>query len=634
MRWATTVVFETNTGSDAAAAAGFPGPAGLLIIFSLIGLIISYYYSIPQIINSIACCVIINIITKVGFMDKQEIAQVFREIALLIELSDPNPKKAITYRKAANTLDTLGNLDTVIKENKLEELPGVGKTLSKMIVSLAENKKLAYYENLKKAVPYTLLELAHIPGLGSKRIRDLYEQLNVTSLEDLETAIEEGSITEIRGFGPAFINKLEQRILDYKKEGCALLYPQAQLLAEAIKANLLNKGLAEKIEISGGLRRCAEIITDINFVALSQDPVSCLEAFKTHYFVQSILNESQNYTKVLLKQGVVASLLIVPERKFPFALFFETGFAEHVEEMVKLSASKGVELEDYPFESEEHIYEVLDIDYIPPEMRENKGEIQKALEKKIPYLIEQTDIKGALHTHTTFSDGKNTLEEMVSGAQTLGWEYIGISDHSKSSVIANGMSEDLLLEQVEKIHTMNRDFKNFKVFAGVECDILSNGSLDFVDDVLSLLDFVIVSVHSLFRIEEAQMTKRIIKAIENPYTTIVGHLTGRLLRYREPYSVNIPKIIDACIANDKIIELNGYPNRLDMDWRYWIKAKEKGLKCCINPDAHSISELKNVKYGVNMARKGWLEKKDVINTLPLKQMNQLFFKRAKSNRVA
>lgn len=288
-------------------------------------------------------------------MDKYEIAHTFREIALLLELTDPNPKKAITYRKAANTVDSLPDLGALIREGKLEDLPGVGKTISKMIISLAETNKLPYYENLKSSVPYTLLELAHIPGLGAKRIRSLYEQLNVKSLEDLETAIDEGAITEIRGFGPAFVNKLEQRIKEFKDQGCALLYPHAISLAEAIKASLIAKGFADRVEISGGLRRCAEIITDINFVALSRSPNECVDAFKNHYFVQTILNESHHYAKVLLKQGIVASLLVVPERKFPFALFFETGISEHVEEMARLGAENGIDLEEHPFENEEQI---------------------------------------------------------------------------------------------------------------------------------------------------------------------------------------------------------------------------------------------------------------------------------------
>jgi DNA polymerase (family X) len=353
--------------------------------------------------------------------------------------------------------------------------------------------------------------------------------------------------------------------------------------------------------------------------------------------VEKVLAKGPTKSSVLLKEGMQADLRIVTKEQFPYAFIYFTGSKAHNIKLRLRALQMGYSLSEYGLEplrkglsfkkpaTEADVYQILGLSYIPPELREDMGEIEAAEKNKLPKLIEEKDIRGILHCHTADSDGHNSLEEMVAAAQGMGWEYLGISDHSQSSVQAHGMKEDRLFEQVQKIRKLNQSKKYTPhVFAGIECDILPNGKMDFPDRVLKELDYVIASVHSAFSLDEKTMTARLIKAVENPYTTILGHPTGRLLLRREPYAVNMKKVIDACIANGKIMELNGYPNRLDMDWRLWHKASEKGLKCCINPDAHSITDLQYYLSGVNSAGKGWLQKENVFNTLPLRKVQAYF----------
>ena len=349
-------------------------------------------------------------------------------------------------------------------------------------------------------------------------------------------------------------------------------------------------------------------------------------------------------SSVLIDKGIQADLRIVPKDQFAFALLYFTGSKTHNIKIRQRAHELGYSLSEYglaplnpkqkplPFKkqiTEADIYKILGLCDIPPELREDTGEIEAAEKGALPILVNEGDIRGVFHCHTTDSDGHNTLEEMVKAAQDMGWEYFGLADHSKSSVQAHGMDEDRLFEQVQRIHKLNKSRKfSIHVFAGIECDILTNGALDFPNHVLKELDYVVASVHRSFQLDEKTMTARLIKAIENPYTTMVGHVTGRLLLRRDPYAVNLTKVIDACIANHKIMELNAHPMRLDMDWRYWHKASEKGLKCSINPDAHSIGDLQYYRAGVNIARKGWLQKESILNTWPFKKVQAYFRNRS------
>lgn len=562
-------------------------------------------------------------------MDKYAIAQIFREIATVIELTDTNPKKALAYWRASFVLESIVNFDKIITDNALETFPGIGKVTANMITNLYQKGYLNYHQDLMPKIPAELFDLALVSGLGLKRIKVLYETLGIKTVAELEAAIKEDKI-KLRGFGPAYLKKILMNISILKADGYSMLYPQAVHMAEVWKDILA--GVTEKIEITGCLRRKLELVHQIDLIAVAKDPLVCLTRFKEHYLVKEILHSDELNALILLKNGIKVNLNITSEENFPFVLLSSTGNEIHFKELENQAKEKKFKLLPFSLVSlkgsptkmikyEKDIYEYLCLPFIPPELREGYGEIEASKKGSFIHLVEEKDLHGTFHCHTTSSDGHNTLEEMVSAAQKMGWEYIGISDHSKSCYTANGMSEETLFAQVKSIKQLNTQYEpSFKIFAGIECDILKDGTLDFANEILKELDFVIISIHRYFNQDENTMTARLIKAIENPYTTMVGHLTGRLLRHRPGYQLNIPKILDACIANNKIIELNSYPSRMDMDWRWWIKAKRKGIKCCINPDAHSVKDLHNCHLGVNIARKGWLSKDDIINTLSLPEI--------------
>lgn len=553
-------------------------------------------------------------------MDQYEVAQILREMGLFIELIDENPKKSIAYRKAATSIESCENFNDLVSKHALVNISGVGEKISHMIYQLINENKLPYYIKLRNSIPNSLLELMNI-GLSPKKIKILYENLKITSINDLKNELEKETLKGVKGFSPYFLEKLKKRLQRYYDEGNFLLYPKANHIAEMLMDRL--REATTRLEISGGLRRKCEIINEINFVATSNDSETCRSLFLNHGFIQSILNDSIFFLQVFLKQGIKASLQIVDDKIFPLAFLKSTGHEKHLKALIDEAAKKGFLLDSdfYHFSEESDIYEFLGLNFIPPELREGYGEVEFSKKGNFSDLIEEKDLKGTFHCHTVDSDGVNTIEELGEAAQKMGWQYIGITDHSKSSHQAHGLSEDRLISQIESIRDFNKKVgSSFKVFSGVECDILKDGRLDFENEILKELDFVIVSIHSLFKQEKDIMTQRIIKAIENPYATMLGHLTGRLLKIRDPYQVDVAKVIDACIANNKVIELNAYPSRMDMDWRFWIQAKERGLKCSINPDAHSTYDLYNCHYGVSIARKGWIKKENVINTLNLKQM--------------
>ena len=575
-------------------------------------------------------------------MDKKEVARIFEEIAVLLELKAANPFRIRAYRNAARAVLSLDeDLETVVEEKRLTELEGIGDDLAGKITTLVKTGRLPFYEKLKKSTPSGIVEMMRVHGLGGKKIKLIHQKLKIKTIAELKKACEMGKLSKLRGFGP----KTEKNILEslshqetYQKRH---LWWDAIAAARPILEALRKLKDVDKAEIAGSLRRKLETIGDLDFLAASSNPKPVMEWFTTQPFVERILGKGLTKSSVKLKGGMQADLRIVPSKQFEFALAYFTGSKEHNIKLRASSVKRGWTLSEYGLESvkskgkgpfaamkknvsETEIYKALGLSYIPPELREDLGEIEAAAKGKIPLLVEEEEIRGTFHNHTTASDGRNTLREMVEAAQALGWDYIGISDHSKSSFQANGQSEEQLLKQVQEIKKLNASGKYRPyIFAGVECDILPNGKLDFADAILKQLDYVVISVHNALSQDEKTMTKRIIRAIENPYATMVGHLTGRLLLKREGYKVNVAKAIDACIANKKIMELNANPMRLDMDWRWWHYASDKGLSCCINTDAHSINTLQFFRAGVNAARKGWLKKSDILNTRTLAQVQKL-----------
>ncbi len=525
---------------------------------------------------------------------------------------------------------------------KVKEVKGIGEGLAEKISELIKTGKLGYYEGLKNSLPPGLIEMLRIPGLGPKRIKILYEKLNISTIENLKKAAEEKQLEKIEGFGEKIENNILKGIKQIWKHTDKFLYPKAKEAADRIVTVLKKNKVIDKIEVAGSLRRRKEIIGDIDILtsAKSSEASMVKKIFTTHPDVFEVIANGKTKSSVVLKSGMNCDLRVVSNDEFPFALTYFTGSKEHNIEMRSLSKKFGLSLNEYGFsdldEKKKHskveqrlkcldeadIYKTLGLVYIPPELRENMGEIEAASQNKLPNLIEEKDIRGTFHCHTNYSDGVNTVQQMADAAQVLGWEYLGIAEHSKSAVYANGLSVDNVKKQIKEIDLLNLNFENFRILKGIEVDILTDGSLDYDCKTLKLFDFVIVAIHSRFGMSEKDMTHRIIKAIKNPNVTMLAHPTGRLLLEREPYPVDMSEVIKAAADFGVAIEINAHPLRLDLDWRLCKFAKDEGVKIAINPDAHNINELNYVDLGVGIARKGWLEKKDVINTMCLSEMEK------------
>jgi DNA polymerase (family 10) len=523
------------------------------------------------------------------------------------------------------------------EEKRLEEIPGVGKAIAGKVADLVLTGSSIFYEELRGQFPPDLLQLFSLPGLGSKKIKALYEKLQVNSIPDLEKACLAGRVAELPGFGKTTQDKLAKTISERARHAGSFQMGAVAAEARQLEDDLRSQPDADQVNIAGSFRRKKEIVRDLDFIVATKAPQATTEFFVRHPLVESVIAQGATKTSVRLHSGIQADLRVVSSAEYPFALGYFTGSKEHNIVLRNRALQRGWTLNEYrlapvaevsakrkkPVEpipqvrDEAELYRALGLDFVPPELRENCGEIEAAAEGRLPRLLEPENLRGTFHCHTSASDGRNSLEEMAAAAQELGLEYLGIADHSRSSIQAGGLDENQLRVQVAKIRALNKTFDGFRLFAGVECDILRDGSLDFDDALLSELDYVVASVHSAFQLPEAEMTERIIRALHNPYVTFLAHPTGRLLLKRNPYAVNIPAIIEAAAATGTWIEINAAPKRLDLDWRWWPLAKEKGVKCVINPDAHGVEKLQELWFGVGVAQKGWLTKADVVNTLPL-----------------
>jgi len=580
-------------------------------------------------------------------MTKNEIADVLEEIGTLLELKGENPFKIRAYQTGARALEAIeeAELARLIQAEELKTVKGIGDALSQKITELHTTGKLEFFEKLKASVEPGLLELVQIPGLGPKKIRALRDKLGITNLAALTKACQDGSVAALDGFGEKTAEKILAGIKNREAYGKRHLWWLAAEIAEPIVAGLRRLPQVKQAEAAGSLRRGMETVGDLDFLVAAEDVEPVFAWFTQLPAVKEVTARGETKASVRFESGLQADLRIVPEDQFVFALHHFTGSKDHNVQMRSRAQSRGLSLSEWglvPAEgegtakekaeaarakkgkpannitNETELFKALGLHFIPPELREGLGEIEAAEQGELPRLVELGDLRGAFHNHTTASDGRNTLNEMAAAAQALGWEYLGIADHSKSSFQANGLSEERLIQQLNEIRALNasRKFKTH-VFAGVECDILPDGRLDYDDATLAKLDYVVASVHNVFTQDEATMTARIIRAIEHSRTTMLGHLSGRLLLRREAYRVNTAKVIDAAIAHNVVIELNASPWRLDLDWRHWRKAAERGLVCAVNPDAHETAGLQHVRAGINAARKGWLTKENVLNTLDL-----------------
>jgi len=572
-------------------------------------------------------------------MTKEQIAGVLERIAILLELKAENPFKVRAYTNAARAIETFGgNVSNFQDEEAVGKIPGIGKSIALKIKELAATGSLKYLEELSSEFPTGIMELFSLPGLGAKKIKALYDQLGISSIEHLQKACEDGRVAELPGFGQTTQQKLCESIAKRAAHVGSFQFGQVAAEAETMRSDLAAHNSVLQVDIAGSYRRRKEILHDLDLLVATKEPEAIMKFFVSHRLVESVIAQGPTKSSLRLRSGVQCDLRVVSTAEYPFALAYFTGNKEHNIELRSRALQRGWTLNEYrlapvPVDSkakkkrpirkipkvrdEAGLYRAVDLDFIPPELRENWGEFEAAEKHSLPKLIEKENLRGTFHCHTTASDGHNSVEEMAAAAQELGLEYLGIADHSRSSIQAHGIDETKLRSQIATIRKLNKNFRGFRLFAGVECDILRDGSLDFSDKVLSQLDYVIASVHSVFNLSEAEMTRRVIHAMENPLVTILAHPTGRLLLKREPYQIEIPAVLDAAARTGTWIELNAAPKRLDLDWRWWPRAKQKGVKCVINPDAHRTERLQDLWFGIGIARKGWLIKDDVMNCLPL-----------------
>lgn len=576
-----------------------------------------------------------------GFMTREAATEILERIALLLELKGENPFKVRAYKTGAEIVEShAGDIMQMARDNDLAGIKGLGEALRDKLHELASTGRLEFYEKLKAEFPETLFELFEISGLGPKKIAALHGKLGVSSLADLKRVCQSGEAAGLSGFGEKTVVKILEAIAFREQHASEFRLDQVQALAMGILEALREHPAVTRAEVCGSFRRGKEVVHDLDFLVSTRRPEEVIADFVQLPQVEKIIAQGGTKASVHAAGGVQCDLRAVSSAEYPYALLYFTGSKEHNVVLRQRALDRGLSLNEYGFKpaqeggrvpesasevyEEKEIYQILGLDYIEPELRESSGEFEAAEKGRLPRLVELENLRGVFHNHTTASDGKATLREMAEAAMELGLQYLGIADHSKSSFQANGLDERRLRAQMAEIRKLNEEYAgDFRIFAGSEVDILRDGSLDFPDDLLAELDYVVASVHNVFNLPEEEMTTRIIRAIQNSHVTMLGHVTGRLLAQRPSYAVNIPAIIEAAAATGTIIELNASPWRLDMDWRWWRLAVEKGVKCSINPDAHSIHGLKDVVFGIRAARKGWLTRRDVINCLSVADVEKV-----------
>lgn len=562
-------------------------------------------------------------------MNKKELITVLEEIGTILELKGENPFKSRAYYSAARAIETMtDDVFELIGERRLDTVKGIGKAISEKLTTLAEQGHLPYYEQLKAEIPPGLFDMLEIPGMGPKKVKAVYEQLNISTIGELEYACLENRLRDLPGFGQKSQDKILKGIELRKKYRERFHFHIALETAQGILEYLKKNIHIRRIELTGSIRRRKETVKDIDIVA------SCKTEQRKQimqYFVdfpEKVSTTGQGETKstIVLNSGMSCDLRLVDDKEFPFAVHHLTGSKEHNTAMRQRAKAQGFTMNEYGLfpagsnksiacSTEQDIFAALTLSHIPPELRENQGEIEAAAAGKLPPLVEAGDIRGIFHVHTTWSDGSASVMEMAEHCRRFGFEYLGISDHSKSAFYANGLSEERIKQQHDEIDRLNDQLAGFRIFKGIEADILPGGELDYADSVLATFDFVIASVHSSFTMSEEDMTERICRALRNPYVTMLGHPTGRLLLGREAYPHNMEKIIETAAANGVAIETNANPHRLDLDWRWGRLANKLGVMTSINPDAHSPAGLEYFKIGLGIARKGWFTAERVLNTM-------------------
>ncbi len=584
-------------------------------------------------------------------MDKNQVANLLDELASLLELKEgTNPFEVRAYQNAARAVNALdGDIEQLTREGKLKGVPGLGPTIISRIEEAVETGHIALYDELVKTTPPVKLEMLRIPGVGPKKINAIYNQLHVTSIADLIEAINENKVAALPGFGKKTQDKILQGLDFLNQHAGRFLYPVAEKEASLIFAVLKSIPEIVRLQVGGSLRRRRETIGDIDMVASVADSTGddarrkIMDIFTSQPSVGAVTGKGETKSSVVLSNGMNMDLRVVNDSQFPYTLHHFTGSKEHHIALRRRALSMNMTINDYglfrgkephleliPCKDEVDIYAALGMEYIEPELREDMGEIEAAVNRTLPVLVQESDLRGVLHVHSTWSDGQNTIRDMVEACIARGFSYLGITDHSKTAAYAGGLTEEDLRRQHKEIDRLNEEYAGrIRILKGTECDILRDGSLDYADDVLATLDFVVASIHSLFNLSEEEQTRRMLRAISNPYVDIIGHPTGRILLSREGYTLDIDAVIDAAAAHGVCIEVNASPLRLDLDWRYLHRARDKGIKIPIDPDAHTIDGLDEMRYGIGIARKGWLRAGDVLNTKSTKELLEFFRSRRK-----
>lgn len=566
--------------------------------------------------------------------DKEKLAGLFADIAQWLELKGENPFKIRAYETAARIFEQLDEDPAVLAcEGRLEEIPGIGRAIAAKAQEFIDTGRMAFHDELRDSIPAVMFEMVRIPGLGAKKALTILEKLGVQSIGELEYACRENRLVELPGFGAKTQAKILAGIESLRRFQGRYLISDALPAARGIVERL--KGIAGVTDagVAGSIRRRKETVGDIDIVVGAPAAVPVMQAVTGLPGVLSVIAQGPTKTSITLQNGLNVDVRLVEPAEFPFALHHFTGSREHNIALRGLAREQGLKINEYGIEradgsrvsvhDEAGIYRLLGLDFIEPELRENGDAIQAAREHRLPRLVAESQIRGAFHVHTAWSDGRHSVAEMADAARKLGWSYLGIADHSRTARYAGGLREDAVAEQRREIEAYNASHPGFRIFAGIESDILPDGSLDYPDEILDRFDFVIGSVHSAFGMEESAMTQRLVRAMQNPRLTMLGHPTGRLLLARDAYAVDLNAILRVAGQTRTIVEINASPYRLDLDWRWCRQAKDAGVRFAVNPDAHSAEELSVVSYGIGIARKGWLEEEDILNTRDAEAVGEL-----------
>jgi DNA polymerase (family 10) len=572
-------------------------------------------------------------------MKNQMVAEVLYQIADLLDLKGEIFFKTRAYRIAAQTIEVLDeDIENITKQDRLREISGIGEALSKKIKELVETGKLEYFEKLKKEIPEGLLKMLDIPGLGPRKVAAIYKNLGITTIPELRQACKDGKLQDLEGFGIITEQNILRGIQMKEKTSGRVLLNLAYQDGQNYALYLKKCDKIKRLSIAGSLRRRKETIGDLDILASSDNPSEVMDFFVKYSDVKQVLLKGSTKTSVILNDDLQVDLRVVEDKSFGAALQYFTGSKEHNVKMRSLAIKKGYKLNEYGLfdkknekfivgKNEEEIYSKLGLSYIEPELRENRGELEAARQKKLPNLVKLDDIQGDLHVHSVYSDGFEQIQDIANFCKKKGYKYVGITDHSQSLHVARGLTEDKIKKKIKEIKDLNKKFDNFKIFCGTECDIKSDGTLDYPDKILEMFDYVGVGIHIGFKMDIKQATDRYLKAMENKHVLFIAHPTCRLIGRREPFELDLEKIFDKARQTDTYLEINSFPDRLDLNDLHVKIAKEKGVKFVVGTDSHHMVHLNYMQYGISTARRGWLEKKDILNTYSLSELEKVFNKR-------